>query len=114
MTVTPTLMRARQAPGGDSRGRCLILVTEARQKNGEPDRAFRAEPGHEKLTEACAAGKFGEVPTFDRKPHFPDRKEKTMKREDLINRLAARRLLPAGSKAKPTCGVCFMQPNVKK
>jgi len=93
MTVTPTLMRARQAPGGDSRGRCLILVTEARQKNGEPDRAFRAEPGHEKLTEACAAGKFGEV---------------------LINRLAARRLLPAGSKAKPTCGVCFMQPNVKK
>ena len=46
MTVTPTLMRARQAPGGDSRGRCLILVTEARQKNGEPDRAFRAEMAH--------------------------------------------------------------------
>jgi hypothetical protein len=37
-----------------------------------------------------------------------------MNREDLINRLVARKLLPAGSKAKPTCGVCFMQPNVKK
>jgi hypothetical protein len=94
--------------------RSLILVTEARQKNGEPDRAFRAETTYEKLTEACAAGTFGEVPSCDRKPRLPNRKERTMNREDLINRLVARKLLPAASKAKPTCGVCFMQPNVKK
>ena len=37
-----------------------------------------------------------------------------MNREDLINRLVARKLQLAGSKAKTTCGVCFMQANVKK
>jgi hypothetical protein len=66
------------------------------------------------VTEACAAGRFGEVPSCDRKPRLPDQKEKTMNREDLINRLVARKLQLAGSKAKTTCGVCFMQANVKK
>jgi hypothetical protein len=62
----------------------------------------------------CAAGTLGEVPRFDRKARFPARKEQMMNREDLINRLVARKLLPAGGKAKTECAFCLMQANVKK
>jgi hypothetical protein len=61
-----------------------------------------------KLTEACGAGTFGEVPSRNRKPRFPERKEKTMNREDLINRLVARKLQPAGNAQASYVKICYL------
>jgi hypothetical protein len=56
---------------------------------------------------------FGEVPSCDRKPRFPDRKEKSMKREDLINRLVARKLQLAGNAQASNVKICYVAPPKK-